>query len=120
MPFLSKMASSAWDAAHAQQFELVWAALNKAKLLAPAKLSWLSDEDITAVIKMALKEDAHYEDDDLGAALRRWLMEERDAAVKIQLSEGPACLREWQLDRYAFSVEQERRKKARIEEKAIE
>ena len=72
-------------------------------------------------IVAALREDAPYEEDaQLEDALEKWLRQERGGAILTQASEGPASLREWQLDKYAFSIQQERRKPARIEEEVVE
>ena len=99
--------------AHAEAFEHVWATLNRARLLVPAKLQWLTEEDINIVIDQALHEMPLYEEDeDLEESLRQWLTAERRRATITQQADGPAALREWQLDRYAFDVERQRRKKA--------
>lgn len=44
----------------------------------------------------------------------------RDTAKLVQISEGPAALREWEIDKYAYGLELERRKKARLAEEAIQ
>ena len=67
------------SSAHADAFEHVWATLNRARLLMPAKLLWLTEEDIHIVIDRALQEMPLYEEDeDLEESLRQWLTAEKD------------------------------------------
>ena len=114
------MLADGWAGFHSEAFERVWNAMNKHGLLRPAKLQWLQDEDFKVIIRTALKEDPTYDEDlDLEESLRNWLRGESEAAKITQLAEEPLALREWALDRYAYGIEAEKRKKARLGEAAI-
>lgn len=73
------------------------------------------------MVKSALKKDEMY-DEDLGCEppIQDWLKGERNTAKLTQIAEGPVALREWVLDKYAYGLELERRKKARLAEAAVE
>ena len=109
-----------WTSLQTEHFEQVWSVLNKARLLTSAKLQWLSDTDIKMVIAQALKENPNYDEDDtIEEALQEWLKGERDNAQRVQMAEAPAALREWEIDKYAYGLELERRKRARLAEEAV-
>ena len=75
------MNSAAWERRHSEVFQGVWTALNRVKLLSPAKLQWLCDAELEAALEAALREDPTNEaDDDIVEALMSWLRSERDAA----------------------------------------
>ena len=113
------MSAAEWDQRHAEVFQGVWSALNRVKLLKPSKLQWLDDDELEAALAAALLEDPTNEtDEDINEALTKWLRGERDAARRIQLSEGPVSLRDWQRDSYAFSLLRDKRKRARLQEEA--
>ena len=44
---------------------------------------------------------------------------ERETAKVTQIAEEPVAIREWALDRYAYGIETEKRKRARVGEAAI-
>ena len=56
----------------------MWSVLNRARLLTPAKLQWLSNADVKMVIAQALREDPVYDKDaTIEEALQSWLKDER-------------------------------------------
>lgn len=80
----------------------------------------MGDRDISIVITAALKEDPQCdEDQECEEAFKGWLRGEGDAAKIIPLSAEPAAIRDLSLDRHAYGLELERRKKARREEAAV-